>query len=156
MRGEFTEYLDSIGVTRTAKKQIRTIHDFYQIVCPEEITGIFVTDFVNEEGTREYENLWFFSETLIMEAKNFLSTDEFDMVPLTKTIARWEVKRHDYDFEAATERSRLSLSFTLGQSGLGVQANLKASGENCDYLKHILITYVIPNLEGERVANSGQ
>lgn len=154
MKEEFVTYLDSIGVTKTAQRKIEDIHAFYEKVTPEEITAIFVTEFVNEEGRREYENLWFFTDSLVMEAKQFLTADEYDMMALQGNVSRWVIKKQSYDFEQASAASRLSLEFTLG-GGLGLAgADLKASEANCDHLMDIFRRFVMPNLEGSRSAAS--
>ncbi len=154
MKEEFVDYLNSIGVSKTAQKKVADVHKFYEMVTSEEITAIFVTDYVNEEGQREYENLWFFTNSLVMEAKQFLTADEYDMVPLKGNIGRWEIKKQSYDFEQATSASRLSLEFTLGEGLTLAGATLRGSEVNCDYLRDIFIAYVIPNLQKRRYAES--
>ena len=145
MKEEFSVYLDSIAITKIARDRIETISEFYQQTCPEEINDIFVTDYLTEEGRREYENLWFFSNSFMMEAKRFLSTDDLDLTPIGEML-RWEVKKQEYDFKQATGRSRLFLSFDI--NGF-VGAELKASQENCDYLRDIFFKYVVPNMKSK-------
>ncbi len=58
MKDEFLEYLESIGMTKTLCKRVETIYAFYTEICPDEITDIFITDYIKEDGTREYQNLW--------------------------------------------------------------------------------------------------
>lgn len=155
MRDEFVDYLGSIGVTQTAMKRVIDVYNFYKPLCPEEITGIFVTDFINDEGRREYENLWFFSDSLVMEAKRFLTAEEFDMVPFRNSVARWEIKKQDYDFERATDESRFSLEFSIGEVGIAtLGAEFRASKENCDFLKDIFLKYVVPNVKDVKPVQS--
>jgi len=140
----FKKYLKSIGITNTLKKRIEEIYNFYQKVCPEEITTIFVTDYIKEDGTREYENLWFFSKKYAMEAKRFIGEDDFDMAPIQNQIHYWTIKKNDYDFKKAEEKSRLHLDISFGYD---ISGEFKASKENCDYLKKIFLKYVIPNVD---------
>lgn len=49
----------------------------------------------------------------MMEAKNFRSKDDFDMVPFHKGIVRWSTQKQDYDFVKATKKSRMHLGFIL-------------------------------------------
>ncbi len=61
MKQEFVDYLKSIGIKAgSLLDQIESIYEFYLEMCPDEITDIFVTDYIDSEGKREYENLWFF------------------------------------------------------------------------------------------------
>lgn len=148
MKDEFVDYLGSIGVTTTAIKRITAIHNFYKLVCPEVITGIFVTDYIDEEGRREYENLWFFSDSLVMEAKGFLTGDDFDTASVRENVKYWQVKKQDYDFHQATAASRISIHLRLESGGLSaITVDLKASGNNCDYLRELHLKYFIPNMK---------
>lgn len=143
MKEEFKIYLISIGITNTLIKRIEEIYNFYQKLCPEEITTIFVTDYINEDGTREYENLWFFSKKYAMEAKEFIVEDDFDMAQIQNRINYWNIKKDNYDFKKPEEGSRLYLHIGFNPD---LTADLKASKENCDYLKKIFLEYVIPNV----------
>ena len=144
MKGEFITYLESIGITKALRKRIETIQEFYRGMCTDEITGIFVTDYIRGDGAREYENLWFFSEKYLMEAKQFISQDDFDIAPIQSRISYWTIQKNDYDFEQAAEKSRLYLKFNID---IGIVAAFKASKENCDHLKNIMLKYIRPNLK---------
>jgi len=144
MREEFTKYLESIGITKALCERIETIYKFYQERCPDEITGIFITDYMKEDGSREYENLWFFSEKFVMEAKQFITKDDFDLTPIKKRVFYWKMQKQDYDLKKATEKSRLYLEFSLDT---GIRGVFKAAKENCDYLREIILKYVAPNLK---------
>ncbi|MGB2841353.1 MAG: hypothetical protein WBC40_02560 [Halobacteriota archaeon] len=144
MEKEFITYLKSIGLTEAIRKRIETIHEFYREICPDKITGIFVTNYMEEDGERMYENLWFFSENYCMEAKQFIAKDDFDITPIRSRIYYWTIQKQDYDFKKATEKSRLYLKFKLDTS---IHGEFKASKENCDYLREIFLKYIVPNLK---------
>ena len=145
MKEDFKNYLSSIGVTaKVLSERIETIYQFYQSIGLDEITGIFLTDYILSDGTRLFESLWFFSENFAMEAKQFLVEDNFDMSLLHKRVHYWNIKKQNYDFKKATEKSRLYIGFILNT---GAGSFLKASKENCDYLKEIFLKYFIPNLK---------
>jgi len=144
MKKEFIKYLESINITKAYCKRIETIYEFYKDMCPDEITGIFVTDYITEDGAREYDCLWFFSEKYIMEAKQFITKDDFDIAPIQNRIVYLASKKQDYDFKKATEKSRLNVKFDMDTQ---VGCTFKASNENCDYLKEIIFRYIVPNLK---------
>lgn len=149
MKEEFKEYLASIGIGDTLQKRVAQIYQFYQKICPDEIRAIFVTDYLQADGTRVYENLWFFSERYCMEAKQFVTTDDFDIEPMKNKVTYVQIKKQEYDFEKATEKSRFNVIAYLSIPALGaLHGELKASKENCDYLKDILLKYIKPNLQG--------
>lgn len=90
-----------------------------------------------------FENLWFFTENYAMEAKQFPLQDNFDMLVFYKRITYWNIQKQDYDFKKATDKSRLYLHFKVDTL---TEGSLKASKENCDYLKEIFLKYILPNL----------
>ncbi len=143
MKEEFSAYLESIGIAKPLQERIEQIYEFYSEFCPEEITRLFVTDYIKDDGSREYENLWFFTPSFCMEAKQFILKNSFDMDAISKRILNWEVQSRDYDFHQAGENSRLSLIFHLSDRRA---CQFKASKENCDYLKVLLQECVIPNM----------
>jgi len=144
MKKEFLTYLESIGITRPIRKRIETIYEFYKEICSDKITGIFVTEYIKESAEREYENLWLFSLKCCMEAKNFITQDNFDTDSIHKRVTGWEIQKQGYDFKKATEISRFSLLFYLPFDRAG---SLKASKKNCDYLKEIFLNYIVPNMK---------
>ncbi|MGB9978851.1 hypothetical protein [Methanobacterium sp.] len=143
MKENFYKYLLDIGITKTYGKKVEEIYNFYKNVCLEPIEDVFITDYITEDQLREYESLWFFSKNYAMEAKRFIKEYDLDMSPISK-VTRWEIKKKDYDFENATEKSRMSLHFS---SDIGITFNFKASKENCDYLKKIFNTYINSNMQ---------
>ena len=143
MKEQFTEYLKSIGMSDVLIRRVETIHEFYRNIHPEEITGIFVTDFIKGDGNKEYESLWFFSKTHIMEAKLFISKDEFDMTPIQKKVTYWKIEKQDYDFVKATEKSRVNLQISFRNP---IHGTLKASKENCDFFKDVFLKHIMPNV----------
>ncbi len=144
MKEEFKKYLEDVDIIGAIGEKVERIYDFYREICPDEITGIFITDYIKEDGERVYENLWFFSEKYCMEAKQFITTDDFDITPIKSRIIYWELKKQDYDFKKATEKSRLHLEFKLDT---GINGVLKASKGNCDYLRDIILKYIRTNLK---------
>ena len=144
MKEEFKKYLKDVDIIGAIGERVERIYDFYREICPDEITGIFITDYIKEDGERVYEHLWFFSEKYCMEAKQFITTDDFDITPIKNRIIYWTLKKQDYDFKKATEKSRLHLKFVID---IEIEAALKASKENCDHLKNIMLKYIMPNLK---------
>lgn len=143
MKAEFERYLKSIGMTETFRERVETIYAFYAEICPDEITDIFVSEYIKEDKSREYENLWFFSSKHCMEAHNFVTTDNFDMDSMRNKVSTFTIEKRDYDFKKATEESRVHLKVNFPYTLRACE--IKASKENCDYLKKILLKYFLPN-----------
>lgn len=144
MKKEFVKYLHQIGLSRTLVERVGEIYEWCEALCPDDIDGIFVGDFVSQEGRREYSSLWFFSEGHAMEAKGFVGRDDFDIMTLRDGVAYVQVKKTDYDSRPAGAASRLNVRFAL--ENRVAYGEIKASGENCDFLMDVLKTYVLSNL----------
>ncbi|HUU28933.1 MAG TPA: hypothetical protein VM123_14070 [archaeon] len=142
MKSEFLKYLLSIGIKDPLIERINSIFEFYKKVCSEEIEKIFISEYIQKDGMRVYENLWFFSKSYIMEAKDFINTDDFDLVYIKNRMLGWTLQKKEYDFENSNEKSRFALTIKfIGD----VWAKLKASKENCNSLRDILFRYFLPN-----------
>lgn len=140
MEEKMKTYLEDIGIGKSIKKRVWEIYKFYEDICPEEVTQIFVTEYISEEGEKIYENLSFFSDSYGMEAKDFINKDDFDMV-LLEEMTYWNIKKNDYNFKTATEASRLYIELVLSSN---TYYEFKASKNNCDYLKKLFIEFLLP------------
>lgn len=143
MKPEFEQYLDLLAVTPPIRSRVQALYDLCSHLCPEELEEIFITEYVNSDGTREYEALNFLSARYIMEAKQFLNNDDVDLDVIGGSVRYWRMKKWDYDWEEPSDKSRMTLFVSL-LSGMG--AELKASKENCTRLKKLLVDRVVPNI----------
>jgi hypothetical protein len=143
MKQGFQEYLASLELTDPVKARVESVLEFYAVLAPEEIESIFVTDYLDQNGARFFESLWLFSKGYVMEAKQFISQDDFDIGPLGRLF--WiAVRKENYDFKTATAASRLNIEYRNLASEFGGQ--LRASGKNCDNLRQVLVERLVPRL----------
>jgi len=139
---KFDEYLNRMGITTDIlKDRVKLAYNVASQMCPEEIEEVFVSDYIKDDGTREYESVWFFSKGYCMEAHNFITENSIDIVHIKIKHIRVELK--DYDFKKATEKSRLRVVILLGET---IEGEFKAAKENCDVLRDITIKYFKPRL----------
>lgn len=143
MRKEFSDYLAKIGAPPILVARVDSILDFYSDILHIPVDDIFVSEYIKQDNTREYENFWMFNATSMMEAKQFLVKDDFDLMPFKRRIKYWRVEKSDYDFRTSKDSSRLHLEINIEHLGNG---DFKASRENCDYLRDVLVKYLIPNI----------
>ena len=115
--------------------------------CPDAIEDIFISEYSSEDGTRTYESIFWFSSSYILEAKQFTSQYNFDITPLNAVIY-YELQAQEYDFERATDRSRLTVNARFG--ALSMAAQLRGSKQNCNYLKNIIVKYLKNNINACR------
>ena len=147
MKKEFIDYLESIDIKEgVLLDRIESIYEFYSEMCPDEIVDIFVTDYIDSDGRRAYEEMLFFSDRYIMDARGFaIGKDDFDITPIKERVIYYVIQRQDYDFKRATEKSRLHLKIRLDT---GMSGEFKAAKENCDVFRDIIFKYVKKNLKG--------
>lgn len=143
MKPEFVRYLESIGTSQTLRERAETIFQFYRHLCPEEIVTIFACDYIGGDGARVFGALWFLSDNYAMEAKEFMTKDDFDITPMAKNRMYLRIQKEEYDFQKATDKSRLHIEWTVNERLTGV---LKASKENCDFLRDLIRQYVAPRV----------
>lgn len=144
MKPEFNQYLESIGITDVLQRRIDALMEGVVLAFGRPIENIFVTEYLDAEGARRYENLWCLSATDLMEAKNFVTEDDFDILPLYRNVFYVRIRKEQYDFKAATDKSRLHVHFRGGDIAFG--GELKASQRNCDVLRDTVLRQLIANL----------
>lgn len=126
MKDAFIKYLKVIGMTEPLQERVKAIYEFFQQICREEIVAIFVNDYISEDGSRVYEDLRFLSEKNSMVAVNFITEDDFRVGLIKDNIVLLRVRKNDYDFKNANERSRINVDTTYED---GTRSEFKASKE---------------------------
>jgi hypothetical protein len=146
MKKEFNEYLRSIDISGALLTRVEEIHNYYSSYLGFEINEIFVSEYITEDGSRAYENLWFFNLTHCFEAKQFVTMDDLDVDFYRGEIHSINIVKRDFNIieNTNTDNSRLNLTFLFGANRAG---NLKASKSNCLQLSKILKTFLQPNLK---------
>lgn len=145
MNDTFLQYFESHSLTRTLIDRIDNIYNIYIRLGCDEITNIFISDFIKEDGTRDYESLWFFSKNYLMEAKEFTTKYDIDMVIFPSKIRYLKFEFSDYDFNKANDNSRLLIYFSFEPE---MSCTLKASKGNCDYLLHNIFEVLVKPILG--------
>src|SRR3972149_6368732 len=109
----YIDYLNSIDINTEAMiNKIEKTLLAARRICPEDIQSIYISDWVQTEGQRGYENLYLFTNTYIIESANF-STDtnvNIEVTVLKDRVKYVMVKYNDY-FKKANTDSRLSVTF---------------------------------------------
>ena len=141
---KFYDYLNSLGLKGDLVERIEKIYDFYSEINSEEIKDIFVTEYLKKDGSREYVNLWLFSDNFCMEAHDFITDDVFDCLIIKNKIVRWILNKQNYNFQDTTEKSRFNLDITFENK---INGQFKSTMGNCSQLKEIFSKYIITNLK---------
>ena len=130
-------------MSETLISKVKDILTFFEEHYSAKIDDIFVEEYIKKDGSREYQNIEFFSKEFIYEATNFMITDAFSCYSLNNQIRIITIEKENYDFINATNESKCNIRITTYDN---FSFTLKASKENCDYLKKIFDSYLKPNL----------
>lgn len=143
MKTEFLSYLAGLDISSgPVCDKIERALKICEKICPDEIHELFISEYVQGDGSRAFENLFFLSPCYLLEAKQFLQQDDFDIISLSN-LFYFEVQAQEYDFIKGIPKSRLSVTARFGDV---ISAVLRASGTNCDNLHQLLLTYFKPHL----------
>jgi len=148
VKEELEEYLRSIGITeKVFLDKIEDICNEVSQMISEEIVDFFVVEYTKKLGEREYESLILVTENYLNGVAEFLSSEyEISFRKKDKEIAKFTIKKKDYDFKEATDKSRLEIEFFFTHSSYVMGGLYKASKQNCDHLFSYFKKYLLPNL----------
>lgn len=147
MKDEFNTYLVSLDMTSVLIDRISKLYDIYEKIISEkneEIEDIFVSEYIDKEGARNYIDLWFFTKKYFLISHNFIQSDEWTISYSYKSIRNLTMNMKDYDFIKATDKSRIQVKYV--KTFPASQATLKASKENSDQLNKIFMERFLPNV----------
>jgi len=137
-----TDYCKQLGLSQILTDRVTSIADQYAKISPEKIHGIFISEYIKEDGERVLENVWFFTESLALEAKQFIAKDNYDFA-VYKSVKYIRFEKTEYDFSKATTLSRMNIRVTFEND---ITGELKASRENCDALRDNALKLWMPRL----------
>lgn len=98
MKSEFKTYLVSIGIGGPFAEKVEVAYHFYSEILEkmdDEIEDLFITDYIQQDGSRQHVNLWFFSKKYFMEAKMFINKDDFDFMPISSGLAYLRIEKQN-------------------------------------------------------------
>ena len=143
MASQFKDYFEkTVGLTGVFLERAEAVVGFYETLFPDDIKDVFVCEYIESGGKRQYESLWIFTSDCVGEAKSFITEDNFDATPMNN-IRYWKLKRTKFDGQTTSDDSRVALNLSFGSL---MQGDLKASKENCTQLMQIFTKHVLPNL----------
>jgi hypothetical protein len=137
MKEEFITYLQTIGMPTVFIERVDKMYHLFNMLYPDSIDDMFIEDYIGDEG-RIYENLIFYNKDVSMQVKNFISEEKYSVFTNSMRVLSYNFQKSDYDFIKANEKSRLNIDVL--KTG-NMYTTLKASKENCDYLRDIFNKY---------------
>lgn len=146
MNQSIVEYFKSIGMGKVLIDRASAIHDQYVAITEGTVQDALVSEYVTEDGQRQYSTVLFFTSTDVYEVENFLSdTPTMWLAKLTNNLASLGLTPKEYDFTTASPASRLNLNCRWIQ-GTSFVLHVQASGNNCKQLLEVVRKYLMPNV----------
>jgi hypothetical protein len=142
------KYLNSINLISSV--DIQRIHEFFlktQMICPDKLREIFISNYNESDGKVQFKDIWFFSDSYVIEVLNFVTEENayLEISKIKDNICDVTIQSNSFDFsKKADNNSKLHISiYTLG--GL-FNCDCLAYGVNCDYLMSIYNRFIKNNI----------
>ena len=142
---KFNQYLTEISASEVMTKRIQDLCNNIQSLYNQiTINDIFICDIINN-ANKEYTSLWLFTDTYIIECKNFMNKDDIDFARLNHNICYINIKKNNYkELLQPTDNSNTVINIFLNDSRLS--CTFYANGNNCKHAIHLFQKYFTPNM----------
>lgn len=138
------EYCKTVGLSNIQIPRVKQIYAEYSQIFNQEIRDIFVSEQTTPENLRLYISLWFFTDSCFLEAKNFLSTDNYDIAILKKGVKHVQFSKVNFVFGQSAQNNS---SFVLDMQVTDlIKAQFRASQNNCEKLLEIYKKHILTNI----------
>lgn len=139
-------YLGSIGMISDV--DIQRVKDIFlqgRVLCPEELETMFISNYEEPDGKKQFKDLWLFSDKYLIESLNFskVETPKLEMTIFSNSIHSVSFETNNFNLKKAKDNSKLHIVFYTLTS---FSCDQIASGSNCDAMMSIYNKYVKPNL----------
>lgn len=145
MKQEFEDYLRGLGMGDVLVARVEETATMVHAWVAGPLDHIFVSDGWTPEGQRQYESLFLLSKDLVVEARQFVITNDFEVDAIRADVHNLKVTVKDFDFTTTTDASRVNVRYST-RSGLA--AEFRASQANCVHLQEVIKSCILPNLRG--------
>lgn len=141
MEEKKNEYLKSIGISEIVNKRINELIEQVENLSKEKVVDILVTDYVNEDGMRIYENLRVWTDSFKIIIVDFLTESKINLSPKNELLAVVQITAKDFDFLEPSTNSRL---YIAAKTYFDNNVPLKGSGINCAKVMEMYHKYIAP------------
>ena len=146
MDSKFKKYYTSVGMGETLNKKMSAFHDQLKSIGCDTLQDVVISEYITDNGERQYINAIFFTTDFVYEIERFLSdSPTIWIAKLIGNVGSYGLTPKDYNFTDITQASRLNLHCIWTQ-GLKFELLIKTSKENCNHLLKLVNKYFKPNL----------
>lgn len=147
MKEDFYNYLKDVSASETVKTKVEQIYnEILSLYNNINIEDMLITNVINN-GSIEWQSLWFFNDSFAIECKNFLSLQEdYDIAPLNNRVIYYNIKKSNYSFFEEPKANSI-VFFTILINNGKTSCNFTATGINCLYAMKVSQKYFLKKMD---------
>ena len=108
MDDKFKDYYKSLGMGDLLIAKMSSFHNQFNILMNEQPTDVMVSEYVTEDGQRQYTTATMFTDDYIFEIEKFISdSPKIWVAKIRNNVAHVGMTAKDYDYSEPTPASRL-------------------------------------------------
>jgi len=149
MKKEFKEYLNEINLSESLIEHIEKQYEcLSSLTAVTEFDDIFISEYSDKEGIRQYFSLWTFTEFALHKIAIGPNSkgDKIVITNLKDRVSEFGISDYNFDLINEDESSKLVIAFSLNANITG-RYGLTATSRNCKKLLSIVKKYFIPNIK---------
>jgi len=138
------EYYEFLSLTPPVRSRVEEVVSQIRALCQEDMSDIFISEYVQQDGSHIYGSVWTFSKTFVSEGLLLQAADStrFDVVQVKGNVAQIVIEQRHFDWNApAADSSRLTVEVRFRLTGLVGQ--MQATGRNCEVLRELVMKYLV-------------
>ena len=127
-------------------KRAREVFELGKTMCPEALTGVFISNYMKSDGKEQSKDIWFFSDNFVIEALNFIKikNPKLEITTHAKNLYYITIESQNYKFGQKTQEDSLLRIAFLTVSRF--ECDFKATGQNCNNLCRIFEQFIKNNI----------
>ncbi|MBW8042454.1 MAG: hypothetical protein FVQ85_21000 [Planctomycetes bacterium] len=143
MKPEFKQYLNKIGATQPIQERVEHFWHLCSRLAFQPLMDIFIDEYPNQDKTRVYDGLMFYSRYYTFAIPYFLTSEDITILAHYNLQDEIRITVKNFDFRKTNKDSLMNVELSYEKQTTG---SYKASQENCIHLVKILRRYVKPYL----------
>lgn len=142
MNQDTIDYLKSIGLAEPLLQHTIGMVENIEWLYGLSEYDLFVSEFIDNEGNKQYAGLWLFTHEVAVEAKNFTVEFDIDIAAYAQSIGYMRITSKSFNIKEHDGESRMQVEV----SASGVSFDLRASQRNCSTLTNLIKKHLRPNI----------
>lgn len=144
MKPEFTAYLKQLGATKPIQDRVEYLYCLCKNIFPGKIfIDIFIDEYLNQDKSRQYTGLTFYSNDFNFSIENFLVSERIEVTHHRKVQNCVAITLQNFDFKKANDQSLMTIELIYDSTPKGYY---RASQKNCEHLVRMFKKYIKPAL----------